>query len=393
MSFFDDDDFDEPTHIADEAPRRGPRRGGFGGFGGGGLRGGGAGGGHVDPKTARQRQITALAVIVVVLILLILAVNGCVNSGKTNALRDYSRDVTSLLDESRSDVAVPMFRALSSGAQANTMQSELNRLRGIAEGNAKDAAGLNAPGVDGGTDAQHDLEVAMNFRARAVRIIAERVPAALADEDTAEQARNDIAGQMQAFVASDVLVLQRTKPLIDEALAARDVSGLDVRAPRTVTDFGWLDPDAVSTLLAGGGGGTSSSGSSGEVRDRSDEEPQTQGTHGTGITGVSMGGTALQDGDNAVSGREITVTVTNQGTVDESGIEVGATFTPEGGKAVSTKKTVQTIASQDSSEVTLELPSSVRSGASGELKIQVGGVPGEQVLDNNTATYDVTIGG
>ncbi|MGX6448629.1 hypothetical protein ACVU7I_11260 [Patulibacter sp. S7RM1-6] len=392
MSFFDDDDFDEPTHIAEE-PRRGERRGGLGGFGGFGGGGGGSRTGHVDPKTARQRQITALAVIVVVLILLVLAVNGCVKSGKTNALRDYSRDVTSLLDESRSDVAVPMFRALSSGAQANAMQSQLNRLRTVAESNAKDAAGLSAPGVDGGKDAQHDLEVAMNFRARAVRIIAERIPAALADEDTAEQALSDIAGQMQAFVASDVLVLQRTKPLVDEALADRDVSGLDVRAPRTVTNFDWLNPDTVGSLLAGGGGGSSSGSSSSQVRDRSKEDPQTEGTHGTGITGVSMGGTTLADGDNAVSGRDVTVNVTNQGTVDESNIDVGITFTPEDGKAVSVKKTIQSIGSQEGQDVQISLPSSVRSGASGELKVQVGGVPGEQVLDNNTATYDVTIGG
>src|SRR5690606_14934124 len=94
VSFFDDDDFDEPTHVAD-APRRGGSR--LGGLGG---DGGGRGPGGIDPQTARQRQLVALGVIVVVLILLVLAVRGCVNSGRTAALKDYSRDVTAVLQES-----------------------------------------------------------------------------------------------------------------------------------------------------------------------------------------------------------------------------------------------------------------------------------------------------
>ncbi|CAB4942813.1 unannotated protein [freshwater metagenome] len=402
MSFFDDDDFDEPTHVADAPRRGGERPGGLAGFvrsaagggGGGGRRPAGPGG--IDPQTARTRQLVALGVIVVVLILLVFAINSCVKSGRTSALKDYSRDVTSVLQESSTEVAEPMFQALSSGEDATTIQSALNRLRGLAEEQAQTAKSFSEPGDDNGKAAQRDLELAMNLRAEAIRVIAEQVPAAKADEGTADAAVRQIAGQLGAFLASDVVVLQRTKPLIDEALADKDVSGADVSAPRTITDVTVLDPVTVAAALGGGGGGSGSSSgsSSGPVRDRSSETPSDPNvTHGTNLAGVSFGDTALTPGTPAdVTGNAISVSVQNSGQADETNLEVGATFTPSGGRAVSTKKSVASITQGDTATVELELPSGVRAGQSGELKITVGGVPGEENLDNNEATYTVTIG-
>lgn len=407
MSFFDDDDFDEPTHIADEAPQRGSRRSlGFGGLGRGGgfgsgrgSGGGSAGGsGMPDPHTARVRQLVALGIIVFVCILLVVAVSSCVSNGKKSALRDYSRDVTAVLVASSDDVAKPLFSALSSGDGANVLQPAINNLRVIAEQQAKRAEGFNAPGDDSGRNAQHDLEMAMNFRARAVRIIAERIPAALADGETSETAINDIAGQMQVLLASDVVLLLRTKPLIDEALADADISGAEIDAPRSVPNVSWLQAETVASNLSGSGGGDTGGGggsSSGSVTDRSDEEPSQPGSHGTGIAGVTMGGTELQSGtDNVVTGNQVQIQVANQGEFDESNLEVGVTFTPSGGGAAAFKKgRITALAAGQTGTVTLALPSSVKSGQSGTLKVEVGGVPGEQTLDNNTATYDITIGG
>lgn len=396
MSFFDDDDFDEPTHVADAPRRGGARPGGFGGFGRGASAAGGSGPGAVDPQTARTRQLVALGVILFVLILLVFAVNACVKSGRTSALKDYSRDVTAVLQESRDEVSVPMFRALSSGEDATAVQSALNRLRVTAEDQAQRVEGFGEPGDDQGKGAQRDLELAMNLRARAVRVIAERVPAAKADESTATAAISEISGQLAAFVASDVIVLQRTKPLIDEALADKDVSGANVSAPRTVTDFTVLDPVTITAALGGsapasGGGGSST----GAVRDRSAETPTDPDvTHGTNLAGVTAGEVELTAGTDAtISGRTITVQVQNSGQADESNIEAGLTFTPEGGKAVTAKKSIASIAQGETGEVELTLPSAVRSGQAGELQIQVGGVPGEENTDNNQATYTVTIAG
>ena len=400
MSFFDDDDFDEPTHVADSPRRGGSRAGGFAGFG----RGGGGGGrslpGGIDPQTARTRQLVALGVIAFVLILLVVAISSCVSSGRTSALKDYSRDVTAVLQESSTEVAEPMFEALRSGEDANTVQSALNRLRGIAEDQAERVKSFSEPGDDNGKAAQRDLELAMNLRAEALRVIASKIPAAKADQGTADAAISEIAGQLGAFLASDVVISQRTKPLIDEALRDKGVSGAEVNAPRTITDPTVIDKAVVATALgsSGGGGGSGGSGgvTSGEVRDRSQDTPSDPNvTHGTNLVGASVGDTGLEAGGSAtISGRDLAVQVQNSGEADETNLEVGATFTPSGGGgAVSFKKTLRSIQQGRTETVELPLPASIRSGASGELQVKVGGVPGETKLDNNEATYTITIGG
>ena len=53
-----------------------------------------------DPQTARIRQGVAAGVILLVLILLVVGVRGCLNSAKKRSLRDYNRDVSSLVQES-----------------------------------------------------------------------------------------------------------------------------------------------------------------------------------------------------------------------------------------------------------------------------------------------------
>lgn len=394
MSFFDDDDFDEPTHVADSPRRSGSRAGAFadrfgrGGGGGRSLPGG------IDPQTARTRQLVALGVIAFVLILLVVAVSSCVSSGRTSALKDYSRDVTAVLQESSSDVSEPMFEALSSGDDANALQSSLNRLRGIAEDQASRVKSFGEPGDDNGKAAQRNLELAMNLRAEALRVIAARIPAAKGDAGVSDAAITEIAGQLGAFLASDVVVSQRVKPLIDEALRDKDVSGAEVNAPRTITTPTVLDPVTVAAALGGGGGSSSGGSATGEVRDRSGETPTDANvTHGTNLVATAAGDTTLTAGSDAtISGRDLSVQVQNSGGAAESNIEVGATFTPEGGKAVSVKKTVQGIPQGETATVQLQLPATVKAGQSGQLVIKVGGVPGEEKLDNNEATYTVTVG-
>jgi hypothetical protein len=387
VSFFDDDDFDEPTYVAHEGESRraSSRRPGLGG-----LTGGGA---PPDAQTARVRQIVALGAIVFILILLTVAVNSCVKSGRKSALQDYSRDVTAVLQESRSEVADPLFDVLSSGEEANALQSRLSSIREVASDEADRVQGFSPPGDDRGKAAQHDLELAMNLRAEALRVIAQEISRALADASTSQEALDAIAGQMQALLASDVILLSRTKPLIDEALRDADVSGAEVQAPRVLTDFSWLDADGLGAKLGSGGGGGGSS-SSGEVRDRSGETPSSPGLHGTSITGVTMGGTQLSAGaSTAVPGRKVEVQVNNGGESDESQIEVGATFAISGGQSVSTKRVIATLAQGQTATVPLTLPAAVRSGVEGELTITVGGVPGESNMDNNKQTFQVTVGG
>ena len=74
--------------------------------------------------------------------------------------------------------------------------------------------------------AQQALLMALEFRRDGLGGIAERIRTALGDEgDAANDAITEIAGQMQAFLASDVLYQARTAPLIKDALDDAEIGG------------------------------------------------------------------------------------------------------------------------------------------------------------------------
>lgn len=378
MSFFDDEDFDEPTRVSRpaEEPRR-PR-----------AAWSGAGGGAAvpDERTARIRQLTALGVGVLVLILLTVGVRGCVSSSREDALTGYARDVSALLTESRDDVAGPLFEALGSGAAANEVQVELNRLRGTAEDEAQRATDLSPPDDEEGRAAQRNLELAMNLRTRAVRAVAAAVPSALGQGQTSQEAVERIAGEMEALLASDVVVATRTKPLIDERLAEAEISGADVEAPRFLTDLAWLQTSEVTSRLGAQGAAT---------EDRQDE-PAAPGTHGHGLQSVTIGDTSLTPGtpvEVPLSGNPtVSVTVANQGENDETDVPVNVSISGGGGDVRGTSRLQATTAGQEAT-AQVQLPSAPATGQQLEMTVQVGAVPGEEQTDNNEQTYQVTFTG
>ena len=63
-------------------------------------------------------------------------------------------------------------------------------------------------------NAQENLLLTLDLRADAVAKIASRIVAVRGDQEgAAEQALDQIAGEMQAFLASDVVYLQRVVPV------------------------------------------------------------------------------------------------------------------------------------------------------------------------------------
>lgn len=379
MSFFDDEDFDEPTRVSRpaEEPRR-PRAAWSG-------AGGGGGGPVPDERTARIRQLTALGVAVVVLILLTVGVRGCVSSSREDALTGYARDVSALLTESRDDVSGPLFEALGSGAAANEVQVELNRLRGTAEDAAQRATDLSPPDDEEGRAAQRNFELAMNLRTRALRAVAAAVPQALGRGQTSQEATERIAGEMEALLASDIIIATRTKPLIDQQLRAAEISGANVEAPRFLTDLAWLQTQEVATRL----------GAEGATQDRSNQ-PAAPGTHGHGIQTVTIGDTTLTPGtpvEVPLSGNPtVNVTVQNQGENDERDVPVNVSLAGGGGDLRGTSRLQATTAGQEAT-AEVRLPSAPATGQQIEMTVQVGAVPGEEQTENNEQTYQVTFTG
>ena len=208
MSFFDDEP-DEPTRVT--RPAR-PRRAGSGG------------GAATTPPAdvARRRQFVLFGVLALFAILLLLFAKSCSNTRHKNALKDYNRDVTSIVESSDRSVSKQLFDVLSKGGASQDVTVAVNQVRLVAEEDAKRARDLDAP--DDVTAAQHDFELVMNLRAEGVKNIGDQLSRALSNQPTAIAAIRGVAGQMQAFLASDVIYSQRVAPLILQALDDNDIT-------------------------------------------------------------------------------------------------------------------------------------------------------------------------
>ncbi len=389
MSFFDDD---EPIRASRTRPAR-PRAsaagtGGTrvaGGGGGGGSRGGG-GARRPDPATVRQRQLILGVAALVVFLLLILLISSCQGARKDRALKSYNRSVTEIAADS-DKVGSDFFTAIN-GASSGTgsdVEVRVNQLRLTADELVKRAKGLGPR--DELQRAQGSLELVLNLRAQGLRKIADKLPSALVTgrdrAQSVETALTQIAGQMEQFLASDVIYSQRVAPYIREALDGADVTGQRVTVSRFLPSLAWLNPNSVADRLGAQrlGGGTGGNPN------------PTPGLHGHALTSVSVGSVDLQPGStsNTVPASpppEFTIKLANGGDSDESDVAVTLRVAVDGGKAIVRKKTLARTKAKTDATVTIPLASAPPTGAT-SVTVSIAGVPGEKALENNKQTYTV----
>src|SRR5215213_8571793 len=206
LSFFDEDD----------EPRSTPRP----------RRSAAMGDPSADQQTLLLRRALAIGGLIVLLIVLFLAVRSCASSRKENALKDYNREVSSIVRESDTQVGAPFFELLGQAGEESPqdLQTNISGYRVQAEAQLKQARSLDVPGEMKG--AQQALLMALEFRRDGLGFIAERIRTALGDEgDTANKAVREIAGQMQVFLTSDVLYQARSVPFIKRALDDAEIGG------------------------------------------------------------------------------------------------------------------------------------------------------------------------
>jgi hypothetical protein len=371
VSFFDDEP-DEPTRVT--RPAR-PRRAA--------TSGGGGGGAHVPPAdVARRRQFALFGGLGLIAILLIVFVSSCSKTRAKNALKDYNREVTSIVQSSDGTVSRQLFDILQKGGDTQNVTVAVNEVRISAEGDAQRAKALDAPGD--AAAAQHDLELVMNLRAEAVKEIGDQLPRALSNQPSANAAIRRVAGQMQAFLASDVVYSQRVAPLIRDALNGKDLGDQTVVTSKFLPSIGWLDPSQVGAKL-NPDADTSSPSSTGAIK---------PGTHGHGLIAVTAGGVTLQPGNqvNRVPAKAplaVQVTYANQGQNDETNVTITVKVTGGGSKAITaTKKLNQTTAGKQG-VVPIQLPTVPPSGTSSTMAVQIKPVRGEQKTDNNSQSYTI----
>jgi hypothetical protein len=369
LSFFDDED-EEPTTVrpaptqqARPQPRRPQRTGGPG---------------SVDHHAMMVRRRIAAAVGVVLLIVIVLVVNGCLKRGKQQALESYNQNVGQIGQASQTQVAKPFFATLSgaSGKSALDVGEQVDQLRRLAQEQAERAQGLSVPSQM--TSAQRNLLLALNMRVEGLTKIASLVREALGGQ--AKQATTTIAGDMEIFLASDVIYSQRVAPLIQQALSENGVSGQSTQPSRFLPNLTWLTPATVQSNLTGQA--TSTNGTS----------TVAPGTHGHALKGVSVGTSTLEPSPtfNHVSGGSnptFTVMVENAGSNPETNVKVDVAITSEG-KTLHASHLIDKTEPGSTSNVDIPV-NGVTLGAVSRVTVNIEGVPGETDTENNKGSYIV----
>jgi hypothetical protein len=332
----------------------------------------------IDRHTVLVRRRAAFIGGLVLLLVIILVVNGCLKSEKQQALRNYSRSVSQLAHESDEHVTGPLFETLAGagGKSALNVEVQIDQLRIQAQSLVSKAKGLSVPGEM--ADAQRSLLLALDLRVEAIGKVAALVPTALGGQGG--QALSQIAGDIEIFLASDVIFSQRVVPLTSQELSKAGVHNLVTATSRSLPNLGWLDPTTVQARITGQAAKASNA-------------PVT-GNHGSALVGVSVGATTLErETINHISGGStptFTAKVENSGESPETNVKVDVTVTALGKQFKASHVIEKT---EPGKTVSVDIPvSGVPLGVGAKIEVNVEGVPGENDLENNKGTFEAIFG-
>jgi len=330
----------------------------------------------LDQHTLMVRRRVAAAVGVVLLIVIVLLVNGCLKSQKKQALESYNRDVNRITQESAQQVSQPLFSALAGANSKSALDVEvqLDQLHIQAQNQASSAKDMSVPGAM--ASAQRDLLLALDLRAEGVAKVARLVRTALGGQ--AKQASTPIAGDMENFLASDVIYSQRVVPLIQQTLAANGIQGQSSTPSSFLPNLGWLEPAIVLARLTGQAASTAQG-----------SQPVT-GNHGSALKGVGVGTSNLEPEPalNHIGGGSsptFTIQVENSGEFPETDVKVDVTVTA-GGKPFKASHVIEK--TEPGKTVNVDIPvTGVPLGVASKIQVNIEGVPGENDLENNKGAF------
>jgi hypothetical protein len=251
-------------------------------------------------------------------------------------------------------------------------EQEIKSLRGAAETSYERMQNLEAPGEM--SQARSSMLIVLGLRRNALGVVADNIGPALGKED-ASTAQDAITAEMKPLVASDSVFKDFAVPeitsVLDDASVGNQLRQMADFVPEPID--GWLDGSELDTTFT-------------EVNPESTEP--TPGLHGLELTGAQIGETDLTPGITVEAGAvspSITIGVLNGGDSKESDVEVTVNV---GGTTLS--ETISEIGAGEEQEVTIPITPVPPSGQTTSVVVTVEDVPGEELTDNNTASYSVT---
>jgi hypothetical protein len=369
LSFFDDVDEPQPATraMSGTAPRK--------------RRSSGTGGRPPSDRQSIQvrRAIAAVALLIVV-VLVALGVHSCQVSARKSALKDYTNNVSALVQESN-QTGSTLFKLLNSAGSGNAtnLQNEVNQTRVTADAQLRRARALDVP--DQVKGAQQNLLLALQMRRDGIFNIAQQIQPALGSS-TSKDAINSLAAQMATFYASDVVYKSYTTKLIASALNGNGISvgapnGQTIEGGQFVPSLQWLSPSFIASALHV----SLPSATGGKVA---------PGLHGHSLDSVSVAGTTLQTGSsNTIPAKpppSFTLSFTNGGQNNESNVvcRVSVSGTNDSGQTV-----VPTTTAGQHATCKVTLSSAPPTGTF-TVKATIGAVPGEKNVANNSLSFPVT---
>ena len=327
------------------------------------------------------RRTIATVGFLLVALLLVFGFKGCLDARKERAMEDYVRSANELLQLSKAQSG-RLFGILSAPDgedQSVDRQNQANELRVESETIVDRARGIDVPGEL--EEANGYFLESLELRRDGLAVVAEQLPDALADQER-RTSTAQIAGVMQVFLASDVLLRSRYNKVLGDALADADVSATRAR-PATLTfvdDVNWLAPDFVADEIAGIRGSGGADGAA------------TPGLHGNGLGTVSVAGVTLTPGGSATvplsADAAFDVQVLNQGESTETDVTVTVNL-GQGGDALELEETIPEIAAGELKTATIPLSGQPATGQNVPVTVRVRPVRGEEVTDNNEAEFTV----
>lgn len=336
---------------------------------------------EVDPGRKRQqfvfRRLIAVGFGLLLLLLMVLGVRGCLDARKERGIENYVRDVSSIITGSASvgQKFVDAMVTPTGEPSAKDLEGQMIQLRGEAKSLLDRMDGIEAPGEL--SDPDRALALTLQLRHDALETIGANVTKALGTTETTE-AVEAIQRGMDGLYSSDVIYRDIVQTGVAEVIEAEGLSSSGVPKGEAAAFFGaqttpeeFLGQGKIVELLGQFGGAASTDG-----RLRGLEISQVLDANGVQLIDSVVN-------TIPVDSPEITVEILNGGEVDESGIDV--TVTVNGNEVT---QTVETIPVGSTAQVAIPL-GNLEPGVEVSVEVVVASVPGEQIADNNQATFQV----
>jgi CARDB protein len=370
FDFFDEPDEETITHRrgpvrAPQKPKRGPRRPA----------------GPPSGFTPILRLVGLIAFAILVVVLLVFWIQGCQNSSKEKAYKDYLTQVAAVARASSQTGKTLNSVLVTPGIKQAELEQKIDGLAQQEQQNVQHAQSLNPPGHLRQVNQQ--LIEALQLRVSGIRGLANAFRSQAKAKDTAK-AGAVLAEQAKRLIASDVVWDDLFQAPATVILTQQGVHGVVVPHSHVVTNSELTSATTFADIVKRLQGATTSGGTG-----------TSSGLHGTGIESTTAQPQNLvlsQTNDNKViasTNLRFDVAVKNTGDNLETSIPVTLTIQKQGTPFKQTQ-TIQVISPGQTKTVSFRnIDTTDVFGVRTTLKVDVTPVPHEARTDNNSYQYPV----